>query len=93
MTRSWTLWCAGYTRRALADVVARSKAGLKLVFVDACRMPPPGDDTPRKVTPPPKVATFFGCADRQYCLEDDDHKHGVFSYFDLAETSARGLSR
>jgi hypothetical protein len=61
--------------------VARSKAGFKMVLIDACRMPPPGDDTPRKVAPPPGVTAFFGSSNREFCFEDADHKHGVFSYY------------
>lgn len=69
---------------SLAEVyaeVARSKAGFRLVLIDACRMPPQGDDTPHPVAPPPGVTAFFGSSDREICFEDADHKHGVFSYY------------
>jgi hypothetical protein len=63
------------------EEVAKSRAAVKLVLIDACRLPPPGDNTPRKVAPPAGVLAFFGCAHGEMCLEDADHKHGLFSYY------------
>jgi Protein kinase domain/3-keto-disaccharide hydrolase/Caspase domain len=60
------------------EEVARSRAGLKLVLVDACR---PEAARGRKLEPPAGITTFFGCSVGEFCYEDDEHRHGVFSYY------------
>jgi hypothetical protein len=65
------------------DEMAKSKARLKWLLVDACRPRLNGERTPPKVTPPPGVTVFFSCSDGQFAFEDAEHNHGVFSYYVL----------
>jgi formylglycine-generating enzyme required for sulfatase activity len=72
----------------------RSKAGLKLLLVDACRNDPQSDNSraraevslesvsrPQRVVPPGGVVAFFSCAEGQKAFEHSDLKHGVFFHF------------
>ena len=78
----------------LYDQLRRSKAGFKLLLVDACRNDPlnprravrPVVDLvsvtrPLKKRPPGGVAALFSCSEGQVSYEDDDLKHGVFFHF------------
>ena len=78
----------------LYDQLRRSKAGFKLLLVDACPNDPlnprravrPVVDLvsvtrPLKKRPPGGVAALFSCSEGQVSYEDDDLKHGVFFHF------------
>jgi formylglycine-generating enzyme required for sulfatase activity len=78
----------------LYDQLKASKAGVKLLFADACRNDPlsanksvrPVVDLasvtrPLKKRKPGGVAALFSCSDGQVSYEDDDLKHGVFFHF------------
>src|SRR5207248_2016063 len=80
----------------LADVygeMEKSRAGFKLMLVDACRNNPLSDNSRSRasvelesVTRPPQtlpggVAALFSCSPGQKAYEHDDLKHGVFFHF------------
>jgi formylglycine-generating enzyme required for sulfatase activity len=71
-----------------------SRAGLKLLLVDACRNDPQSDNSraraevnlesisrPQQVPPPGGVVAFFSCSEGQKSFEHSDLKHGVFFHF------------
>lgn len=77
----------------LLKQLEKCEAGLKLLFVDACRNDPQsslarsGDDVKlESLTRPPKevpsggVAAFYSCSANQRAFEDPDLKHGVFFF-------------
>ena len=73
------------------DQLKQSKAGSKLLLVDACRNDPLAGNAraaadvqlqsltrPQIPDPPGGVAAFFSCSEGQRAFEDDALKHGVF---------------
>jgi formylglycine-generating enzyme required for sulfatase activity len=67
----------------------KSRAGVRLLLVDACRDDPAGgrgsrgadgDTAPR---PPSGVGALFSCSKGQRAFEHDDFKHGVFFHYVL----------
>lgn len=81
---------------SLKDVYAeldRSKAGLRLLFSDACRNDPFTSSArratvdldsvtrPQKVRLPGGTAALFSCSDGEVAYEIDDLRHGVFFHF------------
>ena len=82
---------------SLTDVykqLEQSKAGAKLLLVDACRNDPlagnaraAGEVTLQSLTrphlpdPPGGVAAFFSCSAGQRAFEDESLKHGVFFHY------------
>ncbi|HUQ68694.1 MAG TPA: tetratricopeptide repeat protein [Planctomycetaceae bacterium] len=82
---------------SLADVYAElkaSKAGFKLLLVDACRNDPQAEGTrarsevdlesvtrPQVVQPPGGVAALFSCSAGEKSFEHGDLKQGVFFHF------------
>jgi formylglycine-generating enzyme required for sulfatase activity len=75
----------------LMKKLAATKAGVKLLFVDACRNElanqaqanAAGIEMPPPPPPTPTVAAFFSCSERQLAWEDDTlgGGHGVFFHF------------
>jgi sulfatase modifying factor 1 len=66
------------------------KAGVRLMFVDACRNDPSRQEGNRAITsktlpplppPPGGAAAFFSCSQFQEAKEDKDLKHGVFFHY------------
>ena len=73
--------------RELYEILHTSKAGGKLLLVDACRNDPSKPGVTRSVSsvtlpplppPPGGTAAFFSCSAHQKAFEDKDLKHGVF---------------
>jgi formylglycine-generating enzyme required for sulfatase activity len=75
----------------LMKKLAATRAGVKLLFVDACRNElanqaqanAAGIEMPPPPPPTPTVAAFFSCSERQLAWEDDKlgGGHGVFFHF------------
>ena len=82
------------SRTEVYKQLEQSKAGAKLLLVDACRNDPlagnaraAGDvelasvTRPPLVAPPGGVAAFFSCSEGQHAFEDESLKHGVFFHY------------
>src|SRR5262245_19584909 len=78
----------------LYDQLQKSRAGFKLLLVDACRNDPLNPrravrpvvelvsvSRPLKKRPPGGVAALFSCSEGQFAYEDDKLQHGVFFHF------------
>ena len=82
-------------RQVYSDLES-SKAGVKLLFVDACRNDPQSDfsraraevdldsiSRPQELIPPRGVAAFFSCSAGEKAFESPTLRHGVFFHFVL----------
>ena len=71
-----------------------SRAGLKVLLVDACRNDPQSQNSrsrevvklesvtrPQRTPPPGGVVAFFSCSEGEKAFEHADLKHGVFFHF------------
>jgi formylglycine-generating enzyme required for sulfatase activity len=82
---------------ALSDIykeLEASRAGLKLLLVDACRNDPQTENSrarssvslesvtrPQRLPPPGGVLAFFSCSEGERAFEHDELRHGVFFHF------------
>jgi formylglycine-generating enzyme required for sulfatase activity len=82
-----------------------SRAGLKLLLVDACRNDPQSDNAraraevnlesvsrPQQVPPPGGVVAFFSCSEGQKAFEHSELKHGVFFHFVIEALKGSALA-
>ena len=67
--------------KTLYTLLDKSKAGMKVLFVDACRNDPKakrGGVTADSLKPPEGIAALFSCKARERAYETKDLGHGVF---------------
>jgi formylglycine-generating enzyme required for sulfatase activity len=92
---------------ALGEVYERMdkcKAGLKLLFTDACRNDPKDTKgakfaakvetkpSPQKRDKPGGVASFFSCSAGQFSYESDKLEHGLFFHFLIEGFKGKGAN-
>lgn len=92
--RTETLVSISHTYRQLEQ----SFAGVKVIFVDACRNDPSpgrgrGVDADSAPHPPRGVAALFSCSAGQRAFEHDDLKHGVFFHHILQGLRGEAANR
>ena len=91
---------------SLSDIykeLEASRAGLKLLLVDACRNDPQTENSraravvslesvtrPQRMPPPGGVLAFFSCSEGERAFEHEELKHGVFFHFVIE--ALRGVS-